>query len=120
MCLWIVAYWLLALASSGLLGYYALDIHQVVGRDDLPDSARWQQRWLNFVGALVGWSVLWPLIRKYGPCLLADGRPSGAAPDGWAAFAGLIAFLGITGYLPGSIILPIQGAAGVLFKWLKS
>jgi hypothetical protein len=25
-------------------------------------AMRWQQRWLNFVGALVGWAVLWLLM----------------------------------------------------------
>jgi hypothetical protein len=125
-----IGYWLIAVGVSLFLGYHALAIH-VEPQADPKDSTKpapvpvvrwqhlWQQWWLNFVGAMVGWIVLWPLIIQYGPCLALSGCQCGAVPGWWAAFGALIAFLGITGYLPSSIILPIRGAVALLYAWLK-
>ncbi len=86
---------------------------------------RWQQRWLNFVGALIGWLVLWPLGLRYWGCLSSGGCPT-ASVGWWEVFGGFVAFMGITGYIPHAVIGPIQAVIGVLrilaeflADWLK-
>jgi hypothetical protein len=70
----------------------------------------WQQRLTNFVGAMVGFIVLWPLFLQYRGCL-ADGCPPSEA-GWWVVFYGWIAFLGITGYLPQAVIGSMQSVLG--------
>jgi hypothetical protein len=85
----------------------------------------WQQRWLNFVGALIGWLVLRPVGVRYLGCLSSSGCPA-VAGDWWTVFAGLVAFLGITGYIPYAVIGLIHAVLGalrtvakIIADWLK-
>lgn len=106
-----VIYWVIAVAASFPLGWWALEIH---GVKETSIPMRWQQRWLNFVGALIGWVALWLLLLQYGGCFMAAACPKGAAPSWWAVLDAVVAFVGMGGYLPGTIILPLQQISTVL------
>ena len=76
-----IVFWLVALAASVLYGWNAVAIHSPPrkkakdrsneeSKEELvyPIAWWWHQRWLNFLGALVGWLALWFLGRKYVAC----------------------------------------------------
>jgi hypothetical protein len=108
-----VAYWIVAVSASAFIGLYCMEIFEI---DGVTGPRLLQQQWLNFLGALIGWAVLWPLGLRYVGCLSATGCP-GTAADGWTLLAALVAFLGITGYIPYTVINTITGAIGAL-RWL--
>jgi hypothetical protein len=76
----------------------------------------WHERWLNLFGSLVGWVTGWLILVRH--C----GWPiqkCGGQPDGWDLIGGLVAFVGVTGYLPYTIVGLISGVhklAGELIK----
>ncbi|SPE43667.1 hypothetical protein SBA7_1650008 [Candidatus Sulfotelmatobacter sp. SbA7] len=56
-----LAYWLIAASASVFYAIFAVDALEV-SEDDKQKIAknrplRWHQRWLNFLGSLVGWSL---------------------------------------------------------------
>jgi hypothetical protein len=92
--LWTAVFWLVAGVASTLYSVFAFRIHGV----PLPEhvSARRHQHWFNFAGSLTGWFALWVLAPWN--CLAA---PCSAGSMTWGHFGlGVVAFLGITGYLP--------------------
>jgi len=95
-----VAYWIIAVCVSGWIGWYALPIFSV---EKTNTPMLWQQRLTNFVGALVGWLVLWPLGVRYWGCLSVAGCTD-VSVGWWDVFGGFIAFIGVTGYLPYTVI----------------
>jgi hypothetical protein len=101
-------YGVVALVASALSGWKAAEIFLPLippntrQEDDLEEhKKRWpwkvHQFWLNFVGSATGWVCLWFVIVKVWPYLSSDAEPSFGW--GYAALA-LVAFLGVTGYLP--------------------
>ena len=96
-------YWVVAVTASALYGWNAVTIFKahIKGTEPLPEPAWWwHQRWLNFVGAFVGWISLWLLLRKFGDYIFGSCV---AHVDPWDALGALVAFVGITGYLPGCV-----------------
>jgi hypothetical protein len=116
-------FWLIALSASAWYGWNAVAIFepqqhkkardQHVDELDYPRAWWWHQRWLNFLGALVGWLAFWFLGRKYVGYLVSACT---ATPNAWDIAAAVIAFVGMTGYLPGTIIPPLQSLTGLLKK----
>jgi len=109
-----IVFWAVALTASALYGWNAVAIHSPPrkkakdrsgeeSKEELvyPPAWWWHQRWLNFLGALVGWLALWFLGRKYVGCLFSACT---AAPEAWDVIAALIAFVGVTGFLPGTVV----------------
>jgi hypothetical protein len=102
-------YWTIAVVASFLYGWCAVAIFKphIAGREEPPPTSWWwHQRWLNFLGSLVGWLVLWLLIRKFGGCVF-----SGCAADigVWDVVGAFVAFIGVTGYLPSSVVSLVAG-----------
>jgi hypothetical protein len=112
MCLIEAAYWLVAVCVSALLGWNALAIFKV---EKTSEPMLWQQRFTNFVGALIGWLVLWPLAVRYLGCVSSKGCPE-LLVGWWDVLGCFVAFIGITGYLPYTVI----GAINAIFGALRS
>jgi hypothetical protein len=126
-------FWSIALVASALYGWKAVEIHsppkktpiaktdgsqsttdaEVREETDFPSSWWWHQRWLNFLGALVGWIALWFLARKFAPCLFAECT---VAPSAWDVAGAFLAFVGITGFLPGTIVSGLSSFSGLSAK----
>jgi hypothetical protein len=104
---WIV-FWLVALIASVLYGWNAWYIF--VSPSEPPSRAqKWHQRWLNFLGALVGWTALWLLAKKFFvPCVVAQCINDVGALD---VVGALVAFVGVTGYLPYTVVSLVSGVA---------
>ena len=66
----------------------------------LSPLARIAQRWLNFVGSIFGWAALFVVIER----LRRDVPNLGVGDAVVMLVATLVAFLGITGYLPYAIL----------------
>ncbi len=59
------------------------------------------QFWLNFLGSIIGWCALWAVYHNVSPCLIA----ACASEYGWPDVGlFLLAFLGVTGYIPFTVI----------------
>jgi hypothetical protein len=111
----IVAYWLVALVASALYGWKAVEIFtDVPNHKGKPPSAWWwHQRWLNFAGSVVGWVALWVVGKKLLPCFLTE---CAAEPSIWLALSTFIAFVGVTGYLPFTVVGLVSGASVLASK----
>jgi hypothetical protein len=121
-CAWIIfwiwiVFWIVALIASGLYGWNAW----IIFVSPSPPSwvqQQWHQRWLNFLGALVGWTALWLLLRKFGtcvvdpalrkfaPCVVGQCINDVGALD---VVGALVAFVGVTGHLPYVVIGLVSG-----------
>ena len=95
-----VAFWTLALAASLFHGLSATSVFEVSTA-----GKRWPWRphqfWLNFCGSVAGWVALWFLARRAIECAVE----SCSAQFGWE-YVGLffLAFLGVTGYVPFTVV----------------
>jgi hypothetical protein len=93
-----VAFWSVAFIISGFLGWFCFEIHNLS-----QSSYKWpafiQQVWLNFIGAIVGWTAVWLLVRQWWTIPPATARMT-VSDLGLA----LTAFIGVTGYLPFTVI----------------
>jgi hypothetical protein len=111
-----IAYWIVALVASALYGWHAVTIFlepQEPSESHRSTAWAWHQRWLNFLGALVGWFALWFLVRAFGACVFAACTVE-LGP--WHAVAALIAFVGVTGYLPNTVVSLVSGIGGLAGK----
>lgn len=109
-------YWGIALVASGLYGWRAVAIFKshIAERENQPPKAWWwHQRWLNFLGALVGWLALWFMMRKFGGCVFGECV---ADIGTWDVVGALVAFIGVTGYLPISVVSLVSGVSGLAGK----
>jgi hypothetical protein len=92
------------LAFSLFYGFKASDIFDVdhAGR---PWAWKFQQFWLNFVGPTAGWVILWIVVQRL--------RSVIHSPEQSLNFSDfvllLIALIGVTGFLPLSVVSFIQG-----------
>jgi len=66
-------------------------------RGKIPWQRRWQQYWFNFIGSLSGWIAIWFVAQKLWASNLGQWR---LADFGLA----VVGFIGITGYLPYTVI----------------
>lgn len=113
----IAAFWLVALVASVLYGWKAVEIHigvTNISPEKQPGPAWWwHQRWLNFLGSLVGWLALWFTIGKLWPCAIA---PCSGPLTLWDAVIASVAFVGVTGYIPMAVVGFVSGAAALSAK----
>ena len=101
-----VAFPLVGLLFSVFYGWKSIDIFLEVPTTHKPWAWKFHQFWLNFSGSLVGWVALWFLTRKVLSCI----RTSCSAPvNFWDVATFFLAFIGITGFLPFTIVSLIQG-----------
>lgn len=122
-------FWIAALLASFFYGWKSLEIHLPSAFDkhghgkkdnpihDYPPSWRLHQYWLNFLGSLVGWLALWYLLKRYDLCLFSSSCNS--SPNAWDIGASLIAFTGVTGHLPGTVIPLFMSLNSLLTELVK-
>jgi len=94
----IATFWLLAFVVSALLGVFCFQIHRV-DRSDMTPVELAAQVWFNFVGALFGWAALWCLVRRAWAVWYVPASGSEKV-TGWDFGLAVVAFIGISGYLP--------------------
>ena len=116
-----IAFWSVAVVVSLFLGFFCFAIHGL-DRKSYKLPAKIQQVWLNFVGALVGWMALWFLVRQWwGAWSLPSLYPEVPVHWTWADFGlALVAFVGISGYLPYAVIGAIQSSVALIRSLLQS
>src|SRR4030042_4723054 len=118
----VVIFWILAVLASAFYGCKAVEIF--LPQKEKQKKSWWvHQFWLNFLGAFVGWLALGLLLRKFSNCIFSECV---ITPNAWDAVASVTAFIGLTGYLPGSVVAIISGfstlagkLAEVAAAWLK-
>jgi hypothetical protein len=99
-------FWILAIVGSGLYAAFGVAIFARPG-DSPPRPWLWHQRWLYFLGSIVGWLAAWLVFLRH--C----GWPvhtCGGEPGWWDVIGGLTAFIGMTGYLPTTVLGLVTGA----------
>jgi len=107
-------YWFIgvSLAASVFYSARAFAIFHVSGKDE--DWSWWvHQVWFNFLGAIVGWAALWLLISK----LRSTAATESVQIDGWDFGLFVVAFIGVTGHLPRTLV-GLVVAPGELFSRL--
>ena len=117
-----VAFWSAACVVSGFLGWFCFEIHEM-DRSCCKGARKVQQIWLNFLGGVVGWAALWLLLHQWwGLRRIPASSVQMTASDFGLA---LVAFVGISGYLPYAVIGAIQSSVALIrsllqraLKWL--
>ncbi|MGA7514619.1 MAG: hypothetical protein WBW46_17120 [Candidatus Sulfotelmatobacter sp.] len=106
-CWFISIFWTVAFLASIFHGVYCFEVHEIKDKAKYHTAALIQQWCFNFLGSLVGWIALWFLIRRSGG--LSSFLSYSLAAAGWSDFAlGLVAFVGVSGYLPFATIANIR------------
>ncbi len=103
-----IIFWLIAIVMSFIYGIKAFEIHgDTKGLKESKSNKwfRWHQFWLNFLGAFVGWSLLYYILAYRldifrNLLVLEDYRITSID-----LIVLLFAFLGITGYLPYTVLI---------------
>ncbi len=108
-----VAFSLLALAFSLFYGFKAFDIFGV-DHANKPRAWKFHQFWLNFVGSVAGWITLWLVIQRVAFVIRLPEHALKASDF----LLLLIAFIGVTGFLPLSVVSFIQGIRDIAAKVL--
>ena len=109
-----IAHWIylcLAVIGSMIYGFGAFRIH-----GDDPKVQGWQrlhQYWFNGAGAAVGWLAGWVVLLRWLSC---PGYVCRGEPTGWTILLAVLAFVGITGYLPMTIVKAITELRTLLAK----
>jgi hypothetical protein len=90
-----IGFWIVAIGFSLWYGKYATEALEVSedDKDKIAKNAalRWHQRWLNFLGSFVGWSLGYMALQHLSP-----GYKLGTSD----AILMFVAFIGMTGHLP--------------------
>jgi hypothetical protein len=107
-------FWIAALVASLFFGLKAVTIFQVQAPKGKGPWAWWiHQFWLNFCGSFVGWVALWFVGRKVISCL---GASCAFELTGWDVLISFLAFVGVTGFLPFTIVGLITGIKELVVK----
>ena len=108
---------LFAAVAIGMSVFYGLRACEIfsVSLSDRKPSWRFHQFWLNFLGSGVGWVAAWAVLRATVECASADCALS-VSPSAVSLF--FLAFIGITGYLPATIVGAIGGVSELVSKLL--
>lgn len=112
-CSWwfIVIFWGIALIASVLFAIYAWDIH---GGTKPKKGARLnQQLFLNLLGSFVGWVMLWIVLPSLIDSIKTHSSTNFNLND---IILTIIAFIGITGYLPVALVRLALGLKDLLPK----
>lgn len=113
---WHWLYCLVALTASFVYGRYACRIFEV---DDKAKHWSWHahQFWFNFLGSTIGWVAAWAVIGSVLSC--GQGRCSDTISFSSVVLF-FLAFLGITGHLPVSLVGLIGSLKELVTKLLSS
>ena len=107
------AYFAIAIGFSLFYGLKAIDIFTDVDAKSLTGPRLFHQRWLNFLGSATGWVCLWFVVTKVSHHLLNGSDPA----IGWPYVAlAMVAFVGITGYLPFTVVTLVNSVGRVVGK----
>jgi hypothetical protein len=103
---------LVATAFSLFYGFRATNIFDVK-LAGTSRSWRFHQWWLNFLGSVSGWIASWFLLHKI---LSASHSPATVSiqPSDIGLF--FLAFVGVTGFLPFSVVSVLQGLRDIATK----
>ena len=95
-----------AVVAAAFSLFYGFKASQIFGVDHAGKTRSWKfhQFWLNFAGSVTGWLILWVAIRRVNIVL---GSSQAFKMSDFILF--LVAFVGITGFLPLSVVSFIQG-----------
>lgn len=94
-------FWFIALAASLCYGYWTPEIFQVKATGKWPQPPRVHQFWVNFLGSVVGWATLYYLLEMR---LRVFDKVPNTAPGAIDIALLLVAFLGVTGHLPYTLV----------------
>jgi hypothetical protein len=111
-----LAYSVVALIASGLCGRYAFEMHTFTTWNDVSKAKRYHQFCFNFLGSLFGWAVALAMLRRFGDCWLSQCSRDITQ---WDLIGGLIAFIGVSGYLPYATMLTVKGLRSLITNMLK-
>jgi hypothetical protein len=99
-----VVFAVVALVFSLFYGWYAFDIFRV-DRRSMRIPERVHQFWLNFLGSIAGWLLLWVAVQRLAFVIASPVHPLKVSDF----ILLLVAFIGVTGFLPLSVVSFIQG-----------
>lgn len=108
---------LFAVVAIGMSIFYGLRACEIfsISTTDRKRSWHFHQFWLNFLGSVVGWVAAWAILRSAVECASADCILS-VSPSAVSLF--FLAFIGVTGYLPATIVGAIGGVNELVAKLL--
>ena len=106
-----LAFTVIGLAFSFFYGWKAFDIFRIEGKD-MPPALKFHQFWLNFLGSIVGWLMLWVALRRLGFVIASPDHPLKVSDF----ILLLVAFIGVTGYLPFAILTSVQAIKELISK----
>jgi hypothetical protein len=112
---------ILALIASIFYGSYAINIFfaKAKVKDTKGEHFSWKihQFWLNFIGSFSGWIILFFLLKRIEHLPSKDYVFTFSFQDLISFF---ICFIGITGYLPSTIIGIINSFGLIVSKFIES
>jgi hypothetical protein len=111
-CWFTVVFWVVGLGMSLFHGLCAVSIFNVKAP---PKAGIWNfhQFWFNFCGSVSGWIALWFLLHKIA---LSLNAPAAASPKLSDIALFFLAFIGVTGYLPFSVITGVESFREIAAK----
>lgn len=111
-----IVFLLVAVIASGFFGFYCFEIHNL-GRSTFEWQEKIQQVWFNFIGAFAGWIALWILIRQWWGAWRLPTTPAVPVQMTLSDFGlALIAFVGMSGYLPFTVMGVIRTLVALVQK----
>lgn len=111
-----IVFLLVAVIASGFFGFFCFEIHNL-DRSAFKWQEKIQQVWFNFVGALIGWIALWILVRQWWGAWRLPTAPGVPVQMTVSDFGlALIAFVGISGYLPFTVMGVIRTFVALVQK----
>lgn len=109
-------YSVVGLIASSICGRCAFEMHTDKTWKCVSKAQRYHQFCFNFLGSLIGWAAALAMIRRFGDCWLYRCSRDITA---WDLIGGLIAFIGVSGYLPYSTMLTIASLRELVTNILK-
>jgi hypothetical protein len=115
-------FWLVAVLGSGLISWNCFEIFSLDWWEKLlPEEKRkrskllWFQRWFNFSGSMFGWAILWLMFRRIWTVYVA-GAPNPGPLTPMDLLGILLAFVGVTGWLPRASMGFLEGLDKIFNK----
>jgi hypothetical protein len=113
---WDMLYAFFALGMSIFYGLYACIVFDVINYKCRAWQWRFHQFWFNFLGAAIGWVAAWSILGSVLKCL--DGNCTNSiTPSSVLLF--FLAFIGVTGHLPMSVMGLVGGLREFVAKLLS-
>lgn len=111
-CWFKIVFWALAIVASVLLGVFCFSIHGDPSRNN--PAHRIQQGWFNSLGSLFGWASLWVLLHQVWGIWRLSASPVRLTTSDLVL--GLTAFIGISGYLPFTVMGVIHALVALVVR----